>query len=157
MEVWPLRMVTIIWQCWGYYTETYGTHYYFKRALKSSFYCFSNMVNFCVWFQNQSVNNKFVSSIHFIDEATFGRNCITKDYLHGLVQVSHQQQYHLNPRVGINGYYPIGSYVLPQYFTGQLYLQCLSRSLPVLHEDESLAFEKLYRLYLTLACLFGGI
>lgn len=100
--------------------------------------------NFCRWFIAQTANPRFVSSVLFTDEATFGRDGITNlhnmhvwsdENPHGTLEVKHQQRFNINVWAGIVGDYLIGPYVLPARLTGAVYKDFILNTLPELLED----------------------
>lgn len=97
------------------------------------------------WFlQKFRENPQFPRSVLFSDEAGFTRDGVINSHNlhlwdeenpHGIIKTKHQQRFMINVWAGIIGNHLIGSFVLEERLTGELYLQFLQNDLNNLLDD----------------------
>ena len=103
---------------------------------------FPTRVNFCNWFQENSLRvPHFSAKILFTDEANFSRQGIinfhnnhiwAEDNPHAIIEGHHQHTFSFNIWAGIIGDSLVGPYFLPNRLTGDVYYNFLRDELPEL-------------------------
>jgi Helix-turn-helix domain (DUF4817) len=103
---------------------------------------FLNRVNFCNWFQENSLRvPNFSKIILFTDEANFSRNKIMNfhnDHMwaennpHAIIEGRHQHQFSVNVWAGIIGNILVGPHFFPNRLNGDVYYNFIRDDLPEL-------------------------
>ena len=109
---------------------------------------FQRRVTYCQWLRGQiEVNQNFLKSIMFSDEATFRSNgAVNRHNMHNYATenphwvrvVQHQNHWSVNVWCGILNNRIIGPYFFNQHLNGRSYLLFLQQQLPLLLEEVNL-------------------
>lgn len=118
--------------------------YHIQRVQKLLPQDFPRRVNFCTWFQENSLGiPSFSEKILFTDEANFSRDKImnfhnnhiwAENNPHAVIEGRHQNQFSVNVWAGIVGDTVVGPHFFPNRLNGEVYYNFLRDDLPVLLE-----------------------
>lgn len=113
---------------------------------------FDRRMDYCHWLLGMiNGNPQFLSTILWTDEATFnsngGVNCHNMHYWssenpHWMQQVQHQGRWSVNVWCGILGGTVIGPYFFDEALRGNVFLEFLRNTLPILLEDVNLELRR---------------